>query len=139
MTRKQTKFSKSDLKRMILDCSKAHNVLTKEAVMGQGFDRHLFALRKIAEKSGSIKPVIFQDPAYNALNYNILSTSTLSSPVVLAGGFGPVVSDGYGIGYMIQDERLGTVVTSYEGNRNANKYIQTLEHAFKSIHDVLCT
>lgn len=35
MTRKQTKFSKSDLKRMIVDCSKAHNVLTKEAVMGK--------------------------------------------------------------------------------------------------------
>lgn len=35
MTRKQTEFSKSDLKRMIFDCSKAHNVLTKEAVMGK--------------------------------------------------------------------------------------------------------
>ncbi|XP_050446529.1 carnitine O-palmitoyltransferase 2, mitochondrial isoform X3 [Cataglyphis hispanica] len=139
MTRKQTEFSKSDLKRMILDCSKAHNVLTKEAVMGQGFDRHLFALRKISEKSGSIKPAIFQDPAYEALNHSILSTSTLSSPVVQAGGFGPVVPDGYGIGYMIQDKRLGTIVTSYEGSRNANKYVQTLEHAFKSIHNVLCT
>ncbi|KAL6440997.1 hypothetical protein ACFW04_003402 [Cataglyphis niger] len=139
MTRKQTEFSKSDLKRMIFDCSKAHNVLTKEAVMGQGFDRHLLALRKLSEKSGSIKPAIFQDPAYEALNHNILSTSTLSSPVVLAGGFGPVVPDGYGIGYMIQDKRLGTIVTSYEGSRNANKYVQTLEHAFNSIHDVLCT
>ncbi|XP_072752082.1 carnitine O-palmitoyltransferase 2, mitochondrial isoform X2 [Anoplolepis gracilipes] len=139
MTRKQTKFSKTDIKRMILECSKVHNVLTKEAVMGQGFDRHLFALRNMSEKSGSTKPIIFQDPAYDALNYNILSTSTLSSPVVLAGGFGPVVSDGYGIAYMIQDERLGVVVTSYEGSRNANKYIQTLEHAFKSIHDVLST
>lgn len=40
---------------------------------------------------------------------------------------------------MIQDKRLGTIVTSYEGSRNANKYVQTLEHAFKSIYDVLCT
>lgn len=65
---------------------------------GQGFDRHLFALKKYAEKSNSAMPAIYQDPAYDALNYNILSTSTLSSPVVMAGGFGPVVSDGYGIG-----------------------------------------
>jgi len=54
-------------------------------------------LRKISEKLGT-KPAIFQDPAYDFLNYNILSTSTLSSPDVMVGGFGPVVSDGYGIG-----------------------------------------
>jgi len=66
--------------------------------IGQGFDRHLFVLRKISEKLGSIKPAIFQDPAYDFLNHNILSTSTLSSPDVMVGGFGPVVSDGYGIG-----------------------------------------
>lgn len=70
-------------------------------IVGQGFDRHLFALRKISEQSNSRMPDIFQDPAYEALNYNVLSTSTLSSPVVMGGGFGPVVSDGYGIGYMI--------------------------------------
>lgn len=103
---------------------------------GQGFDRHLFALRRISEKSNS-HPAIFRDSAYETLNHNILSTSTLSSPVLLAGGFGPVVSDGYGIAYMIQDKRLGAVVTSYEGKRNASKYVQTLEQAFKSIHDVL--
>lgn len=34
MTRKQIEVSKSELKKMIFDCSKAHNVLTKEAVMG---------------------------------------------------------------------------------------------------------
>ncbi|XP_020279470.1 carnitine O-palmitoyltransferase 2, mitochondrial [Pseudomyrmex gracilis] len=136
MTQKQLELSKSELKKMIHDCSKAHNVLTREAVMGQGFDRHLFALKKISEKSNS-QPAIFRDSAYEVLNRNVLSTSTLSSPVVTAGGFGPVIPDGYGIGYMIQDKSLGAVVTSYEGKRNASKYIQTLEQAFKSIHDVL--
>lgn len=139
MSRTQTELSKSDLKRMIFNCSKIHNVLTKEAVMGQGFDRHLFALKKISENSNSTKSVIFEDPAYDALNYNILSTSTLSSPVIFAGGFGPVVPDGYGISYQIRDEQLRTAVTSYKGSHDATKYIQALEHAFKSIHDVLCT
>lgn len=41
--------------------------------------------------------------------------------------------------YMIQDDRLGVVVTSYQGKRNASKYVQALLHAFKSIHDVLHT
>ncbi|KAH0947481.1 hypothetical protein HN011_000231 [Eciton burchellii] len=137
MTQKQNELSKSQLKKMILDCSKAHNVLTKDAVMGQGFDRHLFVLNRISEKSGSTKPAIFNDPAYHAINYNILSTSTLSSPVVFSGGFGPVVFDGYGIGYMIQDQRLGATVTSYEGSRNASEYVQSLANAFKDIRDVL--
>lgn len=65
---------------------------------GQGFDRHLFALRKMQEELGKNKSSLFEDPAFAAINYNILSTSTLSTPILLAGGFGPVVSDGYGIG-----------------------------------------
>lgn len=65
--------------------------------VGQGFDRHLFGLRKLAEQGGGKLPVIFQDPAYAAINHNILSTSTLSSPSVRAGGFGPVVKDGFGL------------------------------------------
>lgn len=137
MTQDKMKPSKSEIKKMIIDCSKTHNMLTKEAVMGQGFDRHLFVLRKISEKSGDNKLAIFHDPAYNAINYNILSTSTLSSPDILSGGFGPVISDGYGVGYMIQEKRLGTVVTSYEGARNASKYVQAFAHALKNIDNVL--
>jgi carnitine O-palmitoyltransferase 2 len=51
----------------------------------------------LAEKSGGKFPAIFQDPAYAAINHNIISTSTLISPSVRAGGFGPVVRDGFGI------------------------------------------
>ncbi|KAG5336020.1 CPT2 palmitoyltransferase, partial [Acromyrmex heyeri] len=139
MTQKQIELSKSELKKMILECSKTHNMLTKEAVMGQGFDRHLFALRRISEKSDSTKPAIFQDFAYDALNHNILSTSTLSSPEIMVGGFGPVIPNGYGIGYTIQDKHLGSTVTSYEGSHNASHYVQALKHAIESIHDVLRT
>lgn len=71
------------------------------------------------------------------INHNILSTSTLSSPVVIAGGFGPVVEDGFGIAYMIQDEKLGVVVTSYQKHRNANDYVTCLESSFKDLHKVL--
>jgi carnitine O-palmitoyltransferase 2 len=65
--------------------------------VGQGFDRHLFGLRRFAEQDGRKLPAIFQDPAYAAINHNIISTSTLSSPTIRAGGFGPVVKDGFGI------------------------------------------
>ncbi|KAK2579173.1 hypothetical protein KPH14_002697 [Odynerus spinipes] len=137
LTQKNSDISTTELKKMIFECSNMHNILTKEAAMGEGFDRHLFALKRISEEIGICKPAIFEDPSYDYLNHNVLSTSTLSSPAVIAGGFGPVVNDGYGIGYMIQDHRLGATVTSYQGKRNANEYVKSLENAFKTIHRVL--
>lgn len=65
---------------------------------GQGFDRHLFAMKHmLLERNGSL-PDLYLDPAYAKLNHIILSTSTLSSPALVIGGFAPVVPNGYGIG-----------------------------------------
>ncbi|KAK3908474.1 Carnitine O-palmitoyltransferase 2, mitochondrial [Frankliniella fusca] len=125
------------LRSMLSNCSKVHSKLTREAAMGQGFDRHLFGLRKLAEKRGGTLPEIYQDPAYATINHNILSTSTLSSDVVALGGFGPVVKDGLGIGYSIYDNRLGTVVSYYKGNADGNGFKDCLEESFKDIHKAL--
>lgn len=67
---------------------------------GQGFDRHLFGLRKLAEQQGggASLPALYQDPAYARINQNILSTSTLPSTLISFGGFAPVVRDGFGVG-----------------------------------------
>ncbi|XP_051164325.1 carnitine O-palmitoyltransferase 2, mitochondrial-like isoform X2 [Leptopilina boulardi] len=134
---KSTKISNAELKKMIIDCSKAHTELVKNGAMGQGFDRHLFALRKMQEEFGENKSALFEDPAFSAINYNIISTSTLSTPILLAGGFGPVVPDGYGIGYMIQDKRLGAVVTSYSQHRKASEYVKNLQAAIEDLHRVM--
>lgn len=67
---------------------------------GQGFDRHLFALRLLAKNNNMKIPDIFTDPAYERINHNILSTSSLTSDYVWLGGFGPTVKDGFGIGYV---------------------------------------
>ncbi|KZC11017.1 Carnitine O-palmitoyltransferase 2, mitochondrial [Dufourea novaeangliae] len=137
IAQKSNNLSKSELKQLIINCSNSHNTITKDAAMGHGFDRHLFALKKICEQLSTPMPTIFKDPAYDYINHNILSTSTLSSPAVLAGGFGPVVNDGYGIGYMIQDQKLGAIVTSYSKYCNSSEYVKCLEQAFKDIHQIL--
>lgn len=66
-------------------------------ISGQGWDRHLFALRQFAEEAGLEVP-LYQDEAYKAINTITLSTSTLSSPAVETGGFAPVVPHGLGVG-----------------------------------------
>lgn len=67
-------------------------------LLGQGFDRHLFALRLLAKEKNLKIPSLYTDPAYSQINHNILSTSSLTSDHVWLGGFGPVVKDGFGIG-----------------------------------------
>lgn len=79
------------------------------ACAGKGFDRHLFVLRIMAQQRGKELPEIFRDPAYAKINHNILSTSTLTSPALMFGGFGPVVPDGYGIGKYLRGYMLTTV------------------------------
>ncbi|CAH1989184.1 unnamed protein product [Acanthoscelides obtectus] len=121
---------------MISECSRVHSQLTREAAMGQGFDRHLFALKKLAEKN-NMQSNIFEDPGYVYLNHIILSTSTLNSPAIYAGGFGPVVKDGLGVGYIIKDDELGVLVTSYPPYQNGSDFIQALRETFEELVTLL--
>lgn len=125
------------LRQMIEKCSLAHGQLIKEAAMGQGFDRHLFGLRHIGQLNGIEPDALYSDAAYKKINCNILSSSTLTSPGLLAGGFGPVEPNGYGIGYNIQDGFLGTIVTNYMATRNGVEFTDCLREAYEDIQRIL--
>ncbi|XP_077292463.1 carnitine palmitoyltransferase 2 [Arctopsyche grandis] len=128
--------SDAELANMIVKCSATHSELVKEAAMGQGFDRHLFALKHMAEEN-NMQLGIFTDKEYKMLNTSILSTSTLSSPAVMAGGFGPVVTDGLGIGYSVMDNAMGTVVTSYTPHNDGAEFLKALYKSFDNIKTIL--
>ncbi|XP_033105516.1 carnitine O-palmitoyltransferase 2, mitochondrial-like [Anneissia japonica] len=127
--------SVADKKKLLKACSDKHNDLTKNAAMGQGFDRHLFAMKALANKQGQ-SVALFEDPAYAQLNHIVLSTSTLSSPAVLAGGFAPVVFNGLGVGYGIKDEELGCNITSYPDSPNVNEFLDCVESSWVDMHQV---
>ena len=55
-----------------------HSRVTRDALTGNGMDRHLFALRKLAEAEGAV-PRLFTGAAMAKLNKIILSTSTMQS------------------------------------------------------------
>lgn len=93
-----SEFDAKKLRSLIDQCSTYHGQLTRDAAMGQGFDRHLFALKHTASINNIPIPELYNTDAYKRINYNIISTSTLSSDALLAGSFGPVVRDGLGIG-----------------------------------------
>lgn len=105
--------SDADKAQALRHAVKKHSELTKNGVMGQGFDRHLFALRKMAELEGGAVPKLFTLPAHDVMGRIILSTSTLSSPALEGGSFGPVNDDCYGIGYGIEKEGSAFQLASY--------------------------
>ncbi|KAL5014600.1 hypothetical protein ScPMuIL_008870 [Solemya velum] len=131
----KTDASIDEIRAAIKECSSVHSQLTKEAALGQGFDRHLLALRNLSQEIGRT-PAIFQDQAYAKINHNILSTSTLASPAVVIGGFGPVVKDGYGIGYAIEDDRIGFNITSYPPDTNVSGLIDCLAHSLDDLFEI---
>ncbi|XP_076363624.1 carnitine palmitoyltransferase 2 isoform X2 [Tachypleus tridentatus] len=126
-----------ELRSLLMECSKLHNKLTKEAAMGQGFDRHMFGLKHMALKKGTLFPEIFQDEAYIAANHFILSTSTLSGPAFQGGGFGAVVPNGYGLAYGFFENMLGCLVSSYDGFCDGKQFVECMESGLNEIHDVL--
>ncbi|XP_053325242.1 carnitine O-palmitoyltransferase 2, mitochondrial [Spea bombifrons] len=134
--RNSSKPSAAELRNMLEECSKYHGQLTKEAAMGQGFDRHLFALRYLAASKGQTLPELYQDPAYAQINHNVLSTSTLTSPAVQLGGFAPVVADGFGVGYGVHDDWIGCNVSAYPA-RDVKQFVQCVHQSLDDIFKVL--
>eukprot|EP00731_Ephydatia_muelleri_P037937 Em0604g4a len=122
--------------KLIKECVVWHSKLVKEAATGQGFDRHLFALKNLAKEEGMVTTPLFEDPAYSYLNHIILSTSTLSSDAVLVGGFAPVTPDGYGVGYGVKDDSLGCHLTTYT-TRDGSEYLKHLGQVWTDLYDVM--
>lgn len=122
---------------LMKDCSKIHNQLVKEGAMGQGFDRHLFALKYHAvQRKKQSMPEFFNSFGYKFINHNVLSTSTLAYPNILTGGFAPVVPDGFGIGYRILDKSLGACVSSYSASE-LKEFVNVLESTYERFYEIL--
>ena len=133
-----TKTNDEKLKKDLLKkSSNKHQQLIKEAATGQGFDRHLFALKYLQEVQNKKNlHRVFTDKSYQLMNHTILSTSTVASKHIAAGGFGPVVNNGYGIGYLIDDEQCGLLVTSYL-HRELPSFMQAADESFRELANIV--
>jgi carnitine O-palmitoyltransferase 2 len=98
----------------VKNCSDVHSTLVKQCSLGQGFDRHLFGLNYTAKRLGRPQNALFTHPVYKRMGHFVLSTSTLSTDTIYFGGFGPVVPDGFGVGYNVTDQKLGAAITAYK-------------------------
>lgn len=132
--------STTEKKQALLKAISNHGSITKDALMGKGMDRHLFALRTIAQQQGKMTGSVgdfFNDETMQEMNHFILSTSTLSSPALQAGGFGPVNADNYGIAYGIADDAFAASVASFK--LDSPQFRDNIEKAAKIIRETIET
>lgn len=111
-----------------------HSKLSRTCAGGKGHDRHLYALHNLWKKlqgesspksAKSEPPAIFTDAGYAKLNHTVVSTSNCGNPALRMFGFGPVVPDGFGIGYIIKDD--GITVCASSKHLQTKRFLDTLE------------
>jgi hypothetical protein len=107
----------------------------KDASFGKGIDRHMLGLRCMIKPGENEKATMFTDSAYlNSMNFK-LSTSNMSPGTLFYGGFGPVVSDGYGINYSIGIDSLKLSISNKKSAKttNGNKLRDIIEKTLKDM------
>lgn len=129
-----------------------HVQLTKECSQGLGQDRHLYALYCLIQRqiAGNLDPSpdepatgapshkmpwIFTDGGWETLGTSILSTSNCGNPALRLFGFGPVAADGYGIGYIIKEDRLSFCASSK--HLQTRRFLDTLQSYLCDIQRLL--
>jgi carnitine O-acetyltransferase len=115
--------------------------MVRNCAAGKGVERHLFALECLwqQEQRGKVsqaaKPALFVDAGWAKLNHTVLSTSNCGNPSLRLFGFGPVVADGFGIGYIIKDEGIQFCASSK--HRQTARYLKNLEAYLLRVQDLL--
>ncbi|KAI7902900.1 acyltransferase ChoActase/COT/CPT [Cokeromyces recurvatus] len=122
---------------------KAHTAITRACSQGQGQDRHLYALECLWDRLYAAdkqqqqhkKPSIFTDKGWQTLNHSVISTSNCGNPALRLFGFGPVVSNGFGIGYIIKEDRISFVASSK--HRQTDRLLHTLRNYLTDVRTML--
>jgi carnitine O-acetyltransferase len=86
---------------------KAHVEYLTATADGRGVDRHSFGLKKLFGPDDEV-PAIVKDPAYNHSSSWYISTSQLSSGYYNGYSQSQAISDGWGIAYMINENKCVT-------------------------------
>ena len=121
--------------RLLKEATAEISQLSYVAKMGHGFDRHLYALKCISEEDGALL-ALFEDPAYARINQPILYPSTINAEALSIGAFGPLCSDGIGIGYIMKEEAVYIGVSAYSAER-LHTFTSNLKTVLEDINNVM--
>jgi len=94
----------------------AQNAYMKEAKAGHGVDRHMYALKCMAQMNKVPLPALLGDELATMSSTWRLSTSNAGTQHTDRFGYGPVTTGGYGLGYLIHPQEFKVSVASFEGS-----------------------
>lgn len=97
-------ISPEETEKLFRKAVNAHLEYISAASDGKGVDRHLFGLKKLLGPNDEV-PAIYTDPAYAFSSHWNISSSQLSSEFFNGYGWSQVVDDGWGLAYMINENR----------------------------------
>ncbi|CCW67376.1 unnamed protein product [Phytomonas sp. Hart1] len=112
---------KGELKEYIHNAARRHDELLEEARCGQGVDRHLLALHHLAEKNKDDDALsFFNDVVYKQMKTFTLESRQFSQPWLQYYSFGPATPNGYGIGYVIDEDEIRLSLSAFANSPSAN-------------------
>ena len=114
---------------------RAHTKHVKDCTRGKGADRHLHALKCMAERTKMEIPDFYSSKAWKLLQRNILTTSNCGNPALRLYSLGPSEPDGYGIGYIIKDQSISFSICSK--HRQTDRFRFALETVLCEMETVL--
>lgn len=112
--------------------------LMNQASNGHGCDRHLLGLYLIAILEDKKMPELFDDELVRKTNNYVLSTSC-SGYWNVCGGVPPLVEDGYGCFYGIEDDSITFCCTAYKPcpETNLKLFYSNLKETLVDMHKIL--
>lgn len=122
--------------------SEAHANRIYACRSGFGIERHLFGLEQVylqhGKELGMTKlPAIFEDTGYLALREDFLSTSGMAYDNVRARIFGPVVTGGFGVAYILLKASISINISCRTTEKEqAAELTQNLLVALKELKEI---
>ncbi|KEG14686.1 putative carnitine/choline acetyltransferase [Trypanosoma grayi] len=106
---------------LVKAASNRHIALVKASVNGEGVDRHLTALRQLAvSRNDEAALNFFNDDVYKSCSTWTLSTSNMSYAWMDRFAFGPVTHNGYGLGYVVDEQEVRIVLSAFNSSPSTN-------------------
>uniref|UniRef100_A0A914GVM3 Choline O-acetyltransferase n=1 Tax=Globodera rostochiensis TaxID=31243 RepID=A0A914GVM3_GLORO len=126
---------------LFLQAVRKQAMITRENVTGNGIDNHLCALEVLSRSEEDSKE-LFEDLAWRELMRFPLSTSQVSTSSEFVGCFlfyGPVVRDGYGCAYNIQQDKIIFAITAWKSEEKTEleKFRDCLANAVGEMGNLL--
>ncbi|XP_076444856.1 carnitine O-palmitoyltransferase 1, liver isoform-like isoform X2 [Babylonia areolata] len=144
----EAKAEKPELIRLLRAASETHQHLYRQAMTGEGIDRHLFCLYVVSKYVGEDSPFLAEvlgEPWRLSTSQtphqqtDKLDLKKYPERIGGGGGFGPVADDGYGVSYIIAGE--DTIFFHISCKRScpttdSHKFGQLIQQSFADMRDI---